>query len=240
MSDTINYRSYAMNNKHYKYAMVLVDTFTKRASAQPMKRMKDLDSIIAMETMLKRLPDLPKIIITDLGTEYYNSKMSSLFERFGIKHYSIRGKHKACIAERFIRTLKSRFEKYFWDKKTHNWVDVLQQFIDNYNGTYHRSIKMAPNEVTEDNRNTVFKTLYPFIKDKTPPRLHKGDRVRLLRSKNLFEKGYSRSWSVAIYNIVQALSDSGVDYYKIEDTEGNLVPRYKYYWELNLITKNDN
>ena len=83
MSDTINYRMYAMpDNNHYKYIMVLIDVFTKRAYAAPMKRMKDFDASIAMESMINKLPDLPKSIITDLGTEYYNSKMTNLFDRF--------------------------------------------------------------------------------------------------------------------------------------------------------------
>ena len=241
MSDTINYRSYGMpQNQNYKYIMVLVDVFSKKAWAQPMKRMKDFDATIAMEKMLKTVPDFPKIVITDLGTEYYNSKMANLFSRFGIKHYSIRGKHKACVAERFIRTLKSRLEKYFWDKRTHKWIDVLEQFIQNYNNTYHRSIKMSPNAVNENNRKIVFDNLYPNINDNTPPRLHKGDKVRLLKTKNIFEKGYTRSWTTNLYEITNTFSDGGVDYYEISDLEGNILPRKKYYWELNLVTKNDN
>ena len=227
-------------NKNFKYIMVLVDVFSKKAWAQPMKRMKDIDANIAMDSMLKMLPDFPKIIITDLGTEYYNSKMSNLFLRYGIKHYSIRGKHKACVAERFIRTIKGRLERYFWDKRTHNWIDVLQQFVDNYNNTYHRSIRMSPNAVNDNNRKIVFQNLYPHSEDNTPPRLSEGDKVRLLKTKNIFEKGYTRSWSTRIYEITKALSSSGIDFYEISDLEGNAVPRKKYYWELNLVSKNDN
>ena len=43
--------------------------------------------------------------------EYYNSKVSEVSERYCIKHYSLRGKHKVCVAERFIRTFQGRFEK---------------------------------------------------------------------------------------------------------------------------------
>jgi len=239
MTDTINYRTYSTKNKNYKYIMVLVDVFSKRAFAAPMKRMKDFDATIAMESMLNKLPDVPKSIISDLGTEYYNSKMSALFDRYGIRHYSIRGRHKACIAERFIKTLKSRLEKYFWQTSSHKWIDVLDQLMENYNKTYHRSIKMAPDDVTDENRKQVFNNLYPKSKDNTPPRLNKGDQVRILRTKGIFEKGYTRSWSTEIYTIDQAYNESGVDFYKIRDLEGNILPRNKYYWELNLVTRND-
>ena len=239
MSDTINYRKYAKPTNHnFKYIMVAIDVFSKKAWAAPLKRLNDFDSTIAMESILKKIPEIPQTIITDKGTEYYNSKMGALFDRYGIKHYSIRGRHKACVAERFIRTLKSRLEKYFWANRTHRWVDILDQFIRNYNATYHRSIKMAPDQVNESNRSQVFKTLYPKLKDNTPPRLSKGDRVRILRQKNIFEKGYTRNWSEEIYLIVEALSESGVDFYKIADQEGNILPRHKYYWQLNLVSKN--
>ena len=168
------------------------------------------------------------------------SKMKNLFDRMAIKHYSIRGRHKACVAERFIRTLKNRLEKYFWSIKKHKWIDVLQQFITNYNQTYHRSIRMAPNDVTDKNRAEVFKTLYPYTKDNKPPRLAVGDRVRLIRPKTIFEKGYSQSWSPEIYKIEETFSESGVDFYRISDGEGNILPRKKYYWELNLVSRNDN
>ncbi len=241
MSDTINYRSYAMPlNNNYKYIMVLVDVFSKRAWAEPMRRINEFDATIAMEKMLRKIPDIPQTIITDKGTEYYNSKMKDLFDRMAIKHYSIRGRHKACVAERFIRTLKGRLEKYFWATKSHKWIDVLQQFIENYNGTFHRSIKMAPNDVNDQNRAKVFKTLYPLSKDNRAPRLAVGDLVRLLKPKTIFDKGYAQSWTEEIYKIVRASSESGVDFYKISDREGNILPRNKYYWELNLISRHDN
>ena len=237
-SDTINYRNIGTKNKNSKYIMVFIDNFSKKAYAAAMKSMHEFDSVIGMESMLHRLPSMPQNIITDKGTEYYNSKMKSLFDRYAINHYSIRGKHKACVAERFIRTLKSRLEKYFWEKNTKNWVDVLDQFIENYNGTYHRSIKMAPNDVNDDNRATVFKTLFPKTKDITKARLNQGDQVRVVKQKNIFDKGYTRSWSQEIYTIVKTFSESGVDFYNISDSAGNILPRKKYYWELNLVAKN--
>ena len=241
MSDTINYRSYGMPlNNNFKYIMVLVDVFSKRAWAEPMRRINEFDATIAMEKMLRKIPDIPQTIITDKGTEYYNRKMKDLFDRMAIKHYSIRGRHKACVAERFIRTLKGRLEKYFWATKSHKWIDVLQQFIENYNGTFHRSIKMAPNDVNDKNRAKVFKTLYPLSKDNRAPRLAVGDLVRLLKPKTIFDKGYAQSWTPEIYKIVRAFSESGVDFYKISDREGNILPRNKYYWELNLVSRHDN
>ena len=239
MSDTINYRQYKRENQGYGYIMVLIDVFSKKSYTFPMKKLTEFEAVIALEKMLDRLPDIPQTIITDKGTEYYNSKVQSLFQRMGIRHYSIRTKHKACVAERFIKTLKSRLEKYFWKSKSHDWFSVLEDFTKNYNETFHRSIKMTPNQVNENNRLQVYKNLYPLSKDQSRPRLQRGDRVRILKEKNIFEKGYSRSWSLDIYKVTKTFSDSGVDYYQISDLFDNKLPKYKYFWELNLVSKND-
>ena len=96
---------------------------------------------------------------------------------------------------------------------------------------------MAPKDVNEDNRAQVFKALFPKDRVKTKPRLSKGDRVRILIEKNIFEKGYTRSWSLNIYRIKEAISENDVDYYLVEDLEGNILPRKRYYWELNLVAQ---
>ena len=240
MSDTINLKKYGgPKNKNYKYIMVLVDVFSKKAFAAPMRRMNESSALSAMEEMFEKLPTLPQNLITDGGKEYFNSKMQSFFDKFNVNHYKLAGPHKACIAERFIRTLKGRFERYFWETKTHTWINILQPFIDNYNQTYHRSIKMAPNEVSDKNRAHVFKTLYPKTIDNFKPRLNVGDLVRIRKTKNLFEKGYTRSWSVELYKIIEAKSEGNVDFYKISSLDGHVFKRYKYFWELNLVARND-
>ena len=239
MSDLIDFSHNKMPfvNNGYRYIMVVIDCFSKMAWAEPMKRKGGLDSCIAIENVLRKMPEIPQNLITDRGLEYYDHRVQKLLDRYGIHHYSITGRHKACIAERFIRTLKGRMEKYFWNSKKRRWVDVLQQFISNYNKTYHRSIHMAPEAVNENNRAQVFKALFPKDRVKTKPRLSKGDRVRILREKNIFEKGYTRSWSLNIYRIKEAVSENDVDYYLVEDLEGNILPRKRYFWELNLVAQ---
>lgn len=238
MSDTINYRAYGKPyNNNYNYIMVLVDVFSKRAFACPMKTLKDFESLSAMEKMISDCDSIPDILITDRGLEYFNFKMKSFFERKNIRHYALGGKHKASVAERFIRTLKTRLEKYFWHIKKPKWIDILDTIMSNYNGTYHRSIKMAPKEVSLENRKEVFRNLYPNSTDRITPRLKIGDKVRLLQTKNIFSKGYSRSWTLEIYTISAAFSDSEADYYLISDSAGNQLTQKKYFWELNLVAK---
>ena len=242
MMDLAFYNSpkFVRANGGMKYVMVFIDVFTKMCYVEPMKDKNALTTLVALENIFKRLPDLPKHVITDDGTEFYNKPVQSLFDANDIVHYSLRGRHKACVAERMIQTMKGRLEKYFWQNKTNRYIDVIQQIISNYNHTPHRSIGMAPILVNFENRKEVFDKLYPKNRDKLPPRLNVGDRVRITKSKSTFEEGYTRNWSIDSYTIVSAKSRGGVDYYKVQDDDGNILPRQRYYYELNLVNRHDN
>ena len=241
MADTINYVSLARANKNFKYILIAVDVFSKKAFAHPMKSLKDFDSAIAIEDLFKSLKEVPRFFVTDRGVEFYNSKVQKVIDSYGVKHYSLTGRHKACNAERLIRTIKTRLERYFYRNKTYEWLTFIDQLVKNYNATYNRSIKMAPNNVNENNRNEVFETLYPKSTNIEPPRLNVGDRVRLLKSRNIFTKGYQRAWTEELYKINNSYTSDGIDYYQISDLENNILPRKRYFWELNLVSSsNDN
>ena len=98
---------------------------------------------------------------------------------------------------------------------------------------------MAPVDVNDDNREKVFKKLYKNYNVRTQPRLRVGDKVRIARLKTIFEKGYTRRWSLELYTIVSAKSRDNIDYYQIMDANGIILPRQRYYYELNLVYKND-
>ena len=64
------------------------------------------------------------------------------------------GEHnKMAIVERFNRTIRSMINKYLNHHNTTNWIDILDDFIENYNNTYHTSIKQEPKSVTQPDEN---------------------------------------------------------------------------------------
>ena len=80
------------------------------------------------------------------------------------------------------------------------YLEVLPKLILGYNNSFHRSIKMTPNEVNDKNKQQVFLNLYGFKEEEGEQSLVKirfkpGMYVRLVKSKNIFEKGYTSSWS---------------------------------------------
>ena len=70
--------------------------------------------------------------------------------------YSIHNQGKSVVAERFIRTLKTKIYKYMTSVSKNLYIDKLDDIVSEYNNTYHRTIKMKPVEV-KDNTYIDFK-----------------------------------------------------------------------------------
>ena len=70
------------------------------------------------------------------------------------------------------------------------YIDKLDDIVNEYNNTYHRTIKMKPVDV-KDNTYIDFKK---EVNDKDP-KFKVGDHVRISKYKNIFVKGYTPNWS---------------------------------------------
>ena len=137
-------------------------------------------------------PQRPLRVQTDQGKEFYNTGVQACFKKHGWHHFSTYGDSKASVVERWHRTLKQRMYSYFTAHNTLRYVDVLQPLIYTYNQFYHRSIGMAPHQVTEKKTvPEVWDKLYgQRLDQKTrPPKCQVGDRVRLNKKHRPFKKG---------------------------------------------------
>ena len=100
--------------------------------------------------------------------------------------YSIHNEGKSVVAERFIRTLKTKIYKYTTSISKNVYIDKLDNIVNEYNNTYHRTIKMKPADV-KDNPYFDFKK---EVNDKDA-KFKVGDHVRISKYKNIFTKGYT-------------------------------------------------
>ena len=57
--------------------------------------------------------------------------------------YSTHNKGKSVVAERFIRTLKNKIYKYMTSIAKNVCIDKLDDIVNEYNNTYHRTIKKS-------------------------------------------------------------------------------------------------
>lgn len=240
MADLIEYnkRTKRFNGGH-NFILIVIDCFSKRVWARPLKSKSGPETSQAFESILSQLDHFPINICTDAGKEFFNYDCSKIFEAYGINHYAVpsKSKFKASVVERVIRTIKSRFERYFHKHKTKKWIDILDQFINNYNDTPHSSHGLKPLEVTDENRDKVYKKLYPRIKLTTVCKFQKGDKVRHLLNKTLFEKGYTQTWTEEVFTISEVRQSNLVCWYLIEDHTGKRISGIWYYNQLKLVSK---
>ena len=61
--------------------------------------------------------------------------------------YSTNNEGKSVVAERFIRTLKSKIYKHMTSISKNVYIDTLDDIVNEYNNAYHTAIKMKPIDV---------------------------------------------------------------------------------------------
>ena len=64
--------------------------------------------------------------------------------------YSTYNEGKSVVAERFIRTLKNKIFKHMSVISKNVYFDFLDDIVNKYNNTVHRTITMKPIDVTSD------------------------------------------------------------------------------------------
>ena len=104
--------------------------------------------------------------------------------------HSTHNEGKSVVAERFIRTLKSKIYKYMTSISKNVYIDKLDDIVDEFNNTYHTTIKMKPADVKDNTYINADKEI-----NNKDPKFKVGDHVRISKYKNIFAKGYMPNWS---------------------------------------------
>ena len=88
--------------------------------------------------------------------------------------YSTLNERKSVVAERFIRALKKKTCKYMISISKNVYIDNLDDILDKYNNTCHRTINMKPADVIE----SIYIDSSKEINDEDP-KFKIGDIVRI-------------------------------------------------------------
>ena len=147
--------------------------------------------------------------------------------------YSIHNEGKCVIAERFIRTLKTKIYKYMTSISKNVYIDKLDDIVNEYNNTYHRTIKMKPVDV-KDNTYIDFKK---EVNDKNP-KFKVGDHVRISKYKNIFAKGYTPNWSEEVF-VIEKVKNTVLWTYVINNLNGEEIIRTFYEKELQKTNEQE-
>ena len=76
------------------------------------------------------------------------------------------------------------------------YINKLDDMVNEYNNTYHRTIKMKPADVKE-NAYTDFKK---EVNDKDP-KFKVDNHVKISKYKNIFAKGYTPNWLEEVFAV---------------------------------------
>ena len=128
--------------------------------------------------------------------------------------YSTYNEGKSVIAERFIRILKIKIFKHMTAISINGFFDVLDDIVNKYNNTVHRTIKTKPIVVTTNSFAE-----YNEDSSKKDSKLKVSDYVRISNDKNIFAKGYNPNWSEEVF-VVSKIKNIVPWTYVISDLNG--------------------
>lgn len=235
-ADLADFSTLAESNEGFKYALVVIDVFSKYVWVKYVKNKTAEEVMAAFKMLLMSEERKPTNLMTDKGKEFDNSLLRQYLTENEINFYTAQNPQtKAAVAERVIRTLKNRLYRYFTYKQSWKYLNVLQNIVYSYNRTRHRSIGMAPVDVTKESEGKVRKQLYPVTYIDQPKfKFTVGESVRIAQEKPVFGKGYHQQWSEEIFKVLKQL-DTHPPVYKLKDFGGEVIVGTFYEPELQSV-----
>ena len=163
-------QSLSKYNKGFKYLLCVIDLFCKYAWVILLKDRKGTSIILfskyawvillkdkkgtsiinAFQKIISEGQRKPNKIWVDQGSEFYNNTLKDFLKINNIEMYSTYNKGKSVVAERFIRILKNKILKHMTTISKNVYIDSLNNIVNRYNNTVHKTIKMKPIDVIND------------------------------------------------------------------------------------------
>ena len=135
----------------------------------------------AFQSISDKSKSNPNKIWTDQGSKFYNTHFKKWLKENDIITYSTHNEGKSVVAKRFIRTLKNKIYKHMTAVSKNVYDDILEDSVDEYNNTYHTTIRIKPKYVGDDSFAE-----YNEESNENNPKFKVADHVRISKYKNIF------------------------------------------------------
>ena len=185
-------------NNRYKYAMVCIDTFSKKADMEPMKDKEAKTCNTAIEKVFNRL-GIPKSIYCDEGSEFTNKSFLQILEKHKIE--IIYATNHAPFVESFNRTIKRMLTNYMEANEISSWAAVYRDVLNAYNNTKHSTTKFAPNDIKTEDIEAVRKNIKARGRTKNYDDISDGDTVRLALKEKTFRKESDPTYTQDLHKV---------------------------------------
>ena len=230
-------------NKGIRFLLCAIDIFSKYAWVVPLKDKKSISIVKAFQSILKQSNRRakgtsaqqvkPNEIWVDKAPEFYNAYFKKWLRDNDIVMYSTHNEGKSVVAERFIRTLKSKIYMYMTSISKNVYIDKLDDIVDEYNNTHHTTIKMKPIDVKDNTYISADKEI-----NNKDPKFKFGDHVRISKYKNIFAKGYTPNWSEEVF-VIKKVKNTVPWTYVIDDLNGEEIIGTFYEKELQKTNQEE-
>ena len=117
-------------DKGLRFLLCVIDIFRKYAWVVPLKDKKGISIVNAFQKILKESDRKPNKIWVDKGSEFYNNSFKKWLKDNDIEMYSIHNEGKYVVAERFIRTLKTKIYKYMTSISKNVYINKLDDIAN--------------------------------------------------------------------------------------------------------------
>jgi ribosomal protein L21E len=219
--DILDISNMSTANSGYKYLLLAIDIFTRVAFAVKLKTKNAHFVSEAMQEVIKTFK--PNKVEVDMGKEFTSHDFQDLLKKHNIKiiYVDVGEKNKLGVINRFCLTIRTMINKYCLAYKTTRFIDVIEKLINNYNNTYHSTLKTTPNNASNETEriNNLYTSKYLKV-SKTIPKYKIGDQVRHIIDLDNFEKGSNSRYSKDTFLITEIKGNT----YKLSDNKW-----YKYY-----------
>jgi hypothetical protein len=231
--DLMDLSKLSRSNRGYKWVLVGTDTLSKRLYLIPLKSKKSKEVSEALKIIVKGEPRL-RYLMADMGTEFWNQNVTrEILKPNNIKLYHTHSGIKASQAERMIRFVRERLERWHLYTGGKNWVDVIEAIEKTYNSTKHSRTRIAPNAVTKFNEMGILEKLYP-PSVLSNPKYVIGQLVRILKSISVFAKKTKAQFTKEIFEIYK-INPGTPNTYHIKDSENKPILGMLYKEELSPV-----
>ena len=222
-------------HKGIRFLLCVIDIFSKYAWVVPLKDKKDLSVVKSFQSILKQSNSRrkPNKIWVYKSSEFYNASFKKWLQDNDIVMYSTHNEGKSVVAERFIRTLKSKIYKYMTSISKNVYIDKLDDIVDEYNNAYHTTIEMKPTDVKDNDQIKDNEQ----INDKDP-KFKVGNHVRISKYKNIFAKGYTPNWCEEVF-VIKKVKNTVPWTYVIKDLNDEEITGTFYEKELQKTNQEE-
>lgn len=210
--DIIVYNRYRYHN--YQYILVVIDIYSRYMEARPMTN-RNFNTIMDNFKSIVDSMGLPEMIQCD--NEFNTNEFINYLKKNDI---SVRFSdpdeiNKNPIVERVNGTIARQLQKIRLTTNKYDWYNYLSDVVENYNNTIHSTVKNKPIDIF--NGKAKNRQVYNY----EPIQFNKGDKVRIVKHKKIFDKGDEITHSTQVY-MVQDIKGN-----KIQLDNGELYKPYE-------------